>query len=316
MLIFFSLLAAIIPMFFYLLLIWKMDKHEREPLFFVIIHFLWGAFGAIVLGVAGHLLLLTFTGLAGNSSPTSEIIQTTIFAPFSEEIAKGLFLLWSVNSSKFDNITDGLVYGAAIGLGFGMTENFIYFVFYSDTIFPWVFIVLVRSLFSAVMHCIATATFGAFLAMAKLSKPFAKSVLPLIGLSLAMFFHFVWNLLVSVEGASLFGFLFMIFLIAFFILIFKLSVNNEMQIIEYELNEEALLGFFPSNHVRIISSNLRFRKGWIDEKIRALYSRTAIHLAFSKMKMKRSSEEYLHQRYLNEIKGHREIIRSLLYKEN
>ena len=100
--------------------------------------------------------------------------QWAVVAPFVEEITKGAFLLFTIRSNKFDNITDGIVYGGAIGLGFGMTENFLYFILYGNTLVNWITIVIIRTLFSAVMHCVATATFGAFLAYSKYKKTLVK----------------------------------------------------------------------------------------------------------------------------------------------
>jgi len=306
-----SILAAAIPILLYLILIWRMDKYEREPFLFVLIHFVWGALGAVIIGISGSFFLSLTTGLIGQNSKASLIIQSIIFAPFSEEIAKGIFLLYSINSKKFDNITDGLVYGAAIGLGFGMTENFIYFISFGATLFSWVHIVIVRSLFSAVMHCISTATFGAFLAIAKFSLPLGKNTLPFAGLSLAMFIHFMWNFTVSFEKTYLFGFLFMIFLILFFIMVFKISIKNEKKIIEQELLDESKLGLIPFMHIKILSSHLRFRKGWIDERIRKFYSRYAIRLAFSKNQSKKSKGS-LKEYYISEVEKNREAVHSLL----
>ncbi len=308
MLIYASLFAAVIPMLVYLILIWKMDKYEREPLVFVLAHFLWGAFGAIALGVIGNLMLGDMTGIKddGNGS----LIQTILFAPVSEEIAKGVFLLFSVTSRKFDNVTDGLVYGGAIGLGFGMTENFTYFISYGSSPIDWLFLVIIRTGFSAVMHCIATATFGAFLGLAKFSLSKIRSLYPVIGLLLAMFFHFMWNASVSFPNTFLYGFLFMIFLIASFFGIFRLSISYERKIIINELTEESNLQLLPKEHIPIISSHLRMRKGWIDERIRKQYFRSAIKLAFAKMQSKKSNG-YFRQHYLYEIENNRQTIKNL-----
>jgi len=283
-----SFLAALTPMLIYLVIIWRMDKYDREPIRFVVLHFLWGAFGAILFGILGSAILDNFTGITENGNLNNTLIQTIIFAPISEEIAKGIFLLWSVNSKKFDNITDGLVYGGAIGLGFGMTENFTYFITYGDTFSSWLYLVFVRSLFSAVMHMISTATFGAFLGMAKFNLKTIRSLLPVTGLLLAILFHFCWNLFVSFPSTFWFGFAFMMGLIIYFFLLFKYAIRKEKEIIENELLEESELLNFPKDHIKIISSPLRFRKGWVDEKIRKQYFRTAIRLAFKKMQSKNS----------------------------
>ncbi|MEW6195899.1 MAG: PrsW family intramembrane metalloprotease [Bacteroidota bacterium] len=303
-----SFFAAIIPMLTYLIFIWRMDKYEREPLTFVFVHFIWGAIGAIALGIVGSFMLTDISGVSEEYS--GMLIQTVIFAPVAEEIAKGIFLLFTINSRRFDNLTDGLVYGGAIGLGFGMTENFTYFISYGDTMIGWLFLVIIRSGFSAVMHCISTATFGAFLGVAKFTDSKYKAILPFIGLVLAIFYHFMWNLSVSFDETYLYGLLFMIVLITMFVLVFKYSVEHEKRIITKELYEESSFNIIPKEFIPIISSHLRLRKGWIDEAIRKQYFRTAIKLAFAKMKSKKA-RGYDQQYYLNEVDVNREILRSL-----
>jgi len=310
-----SFLAAVIPMLTYLVLIWKMDKYDREPIRFVLLHFFWGAIGAIILSIIGSFFLGGITTYAlGDNNPNS-IYHTIITAPITEEIAKGIFLIFTFRSKLFDNITDGLVYGGAIGLGFGMSENFIYFISYGDTLSTWIFLVIVRSGFSAVMHCISTAILGAFIGMTKfLISPFRR-LLPFFGLTVAIVIHFLWNLSVSFDGTYLFGFLFMLLLILAFFSFFKYSVKKEAKIIEDELKEESLLNIIPSQHIKIISSNLRFRKGWIEENIRKHYFRTAIGLAFNKMQS-RNSTGIQKQFYDYEVDRKRELIKAYLSGNN
>jgi protease PrsW len=306
-----SLLAALIPMILYLVLIWWMDKYDREPFLFLLGHFLWGAFGAVVLGIIASIVLSHFIGISGTESNSASLIRTILIAPVIEEISKGIFLLITVNSKKFDNITDGIIYGAAIGLGFGMTENFIYFLTYGDSFSSWLQLVLIRSLFSAVMHSISTASFGAFLAVAKFSSPAGKKFFPFAGLMIAMLIHFLWNGSVSFENTFFYGFIFMIFIVLIFFFVFRLSIRNEKDIVERELLEESKEGLIPQEHIIILSTRLRFRKGWIDEKIRKIYTRSAIRLAFSKNQFKNvkdGSKIY----YALEIEKNRETLRSLL----
>lgn len=306
-----SLFAAILPMLIYLVLIWWLDKYDREPMFFVFFHFLWGAFGAITLSLSGSMALNALTGVLGQTTNSSSIVQTIIFAPFIEEIAKGSLLLFTILSRKFDNITDGLVYGGAIGLGFGMTENFIYFLTYGNSLETWFQIVLIRSLFSAMMHCVSTGFFGALLAIARFSSKNMKISFPFLGLFIAMLIHFLWNAFVSVQNTFFYGFLFMFLLVLFFFMIFMICINNEKKIIERELLEESKMNIIPETHIKILSSHLRFRRGWIDESIRTHYSRFAIRLAFSKNQyklVKDSSKDY----YALEIQKYRNAVRSFL----
>jgi protease PrsW len=306
-----SFFAAIVPITLYLALIWLIDKFEKETLRFIAIHFIWGAVGAIILGISGSFILTFLTGLIGNTSNFGKFIGTIIFAPFSEELAKGFFLLYSINSDQFENITDGLVYGSAIGLGFGMTENFIYYIIFGTNLHSWLYMVAVRTLFSGLMHCISTGTFGVFLGKAKYSTGFIKYILPLAGLALAMLIHFMWNISVSFENIYFYGFLFMIALVVFFIIAFRFSLNQEQRIIERELLEESSFGLIPKSHVIILSSSRRFREGWIAENIRKSYSRFAVRLAFRKYQFRKcnSNLKYL---FALDIEKNREAVRSLL----
>lgn len=281
-----SLSAAVLPMLLYLFLIWRMDKYEPEPIKFVFIHFFWGAFGAIILSLVGTTIIGFATGITGQTELESTI-QTIFFAPLVEETAKGIFLIWTVNSKKFDNITDGIVYGTAIGLGFGMTENFLYFITYGDSASSWFYLVTVRSLFSAVMHAIATGIIGASFGIAKYSNSIIRLLLPFIALLLSIFIHFFWNATVSFNGTFFLGLLFIIVLIILFLAVIKLSIKNEKRLIERELSEEVTYGIIPENYLPILSTRLRLKKGWMDENTRKVFFRTAVHLAFCKIKFKK-----------------------------
>lgn len=308
-----SLLASILPMTLYLVMLWYMDKYEREPLSYVLLHFLWGALGAIFFGALGNYLISFLVIILSSSTISSTFLSNIIAAPIAEEISKALFLFYSFRSTKFDNFTDGLVYGGAIGLGFGMTENFIYFVSYGTTIEILIILILLRSFFSAVMHCISTSIFGASLGMVKFSSNSLKILFPVIGITLSILIHFMWNLSVNKSETLLFGFLFMVLLITFFVSIFIYSLKKEKEIIISELLEETQLDIIPASHVNIISSKLRFQKGWFDEQIRKKYFRTAINLAFNKVHYKNSKgiKKYF---YEIEIEKKRAILRELLSK--
>ncbi len=292
----YSFIAALIPTVGYSLLIWKMDKYDREPLSQIIIHFIWGAFGATILSVIfSPILLFPFTIVSSNAK-IIDLISTVLIAPGVEEFFKGLFLIYSINNKKFDNLTDGLVYGGAIGLGFGMTENFLYFITYGDTLNSWASLVVIRSGFSAVTHLLSTASFGAMLGLAKFSSKFFKYSLPIVGFSLALFIHAVWNFSVSFEFTYFFGFLFIIVSVIVFLVIFNLSLRSEINLILAELTEESEKGLIPLEHLTLISSKNIFNKNWIKNNIRNNYTKSLVSLAFRKAQLKNSSgkkKEYI-----------------------
>jgi RsiW-degrading membrane proteinase PrsW (M82 family) len=311
MLIILSAFAAIVPMSIYLVLIWKFDQYDREPFKLVLINYLWGALGAIVLALLGSLFFTTIASIFIKDSLQLSRFGAIVVAPIVEEITKGFFLLITISNKKFDNITDGIVYGGAIGLGFGMTENFLYFVSYGDSIANWIMLVIIRSLFSAVMHCVSTATLGALLGMAKFKSSPKKIFYAFIGLLIAMLIHSIWNSSLSYDRTAPIGFLFMIVSIIIFISSYIISIKGERKIIFNELKEESENGVIPESHLIILSSPQRERKGWLDERTRKTYIKAATTLAFRKVQLKNSngaSKAYFEM----DVENYRDFIKKLL----
>jgi protease PrsW len=311
MLIFSSAVAAVVPMLIYLTIIWRFDRYDREPFALLLKNYLWGALGAIVLAIIGSGIISGFLSFFIHSKETLHRTETIFIAPFVEEITKGIFLFITVRNIKFDNMTDGIVYGGAIGLGFGMTENFLYFIAYGSSVSEWLSIVAIRTLFSGVMHCVSTATFGAFLGYAKFKNSREKVFLTFLGICIAMFIHFAWNYSVSLESTALPGFLFMACTVIIFIIVYSVSVIREKKIIYNELKDEAKSGLLPESHLNILNSPKRNRSGWIDESIRKLYINAATTLAFRKMQLRNSngmSKDY----YEKDVEYYRKFVGDLL----
>ncbi len=300
-----------------------MDKYEREPFWLVLLNFFWGATGAIFLGVLGSIIFqipLNEVIRAVSDDNPGELMNLSgavITAPLIEESTKGIFLLLMSMSKRFDGGVDGAVLGGAIGLGFGMTENFMYFLLYGTTPVSWLMIVIIRTLFSAVMHCLSTATFGAFLGFAKFKPLIYKIILIPTGFLMAVFLHFAWNLSVSFEDTTLFGFVFLIIYLFVTFAIFQISVYFEGKTILKELQHEASLGLIPPdhlNHIPFISR--RFRYGWcpvgVDQRN---YVKTATTLALRKNQYK-NTKGNLQKSYLRDIENLRYNIQLMFYNAN
>ena len=259
-LLFLSVVAAGVPMVSYLLLMRWLDRYEREPLGLVIAAFAWGGVGAVLLSVIGSLILSLPIGIAADEK-TAMFLSVSIVAPLVEEPAKALILLLLYRSRQFDNATDGFVYGAAAGLGFGMSENFLYFASTaSQGVGAWFVVVIMRTLFTGLMHACATSMVGAALGWAKFStSPLRKLALPL-SLLAAMAMHALWNGLamapmVFEAGAALPLISFLLFPLEFIALfiVFQASLMSESSLIRRELLEEAALGTLPKDHVEHFS---------------------------------------------------------------
>ena len=281
MMIWLSAFASIIPMSLYLVFLRNMDKFEKEPLKLVIKHFIWGATGAIFFAVIGSEFLAFPLNSIFTEPSIRSLLMAVLVAPLVEETTKGVYLFKTAKGFAIDNITDGLVYGGAIGLGFGMTENFFYFLSASNSISSWVTTVVLRTTFSAVMHSIATASFGAFIAMRKFSNNRKRNLLPFIGFLIAILIHFLWNISVSFSFTSIFGYLFLLLVIAVFFIVFKLSLKNERQIIETELKDENI----PSTIITELLSITKNEKKRIDQSANKEYISLAVKLAFRKRQL-------------------------------
>src|SRR5690606_32033414 len=95
----------------------------------VVVAFLWGAIPAIVASLVGEILIGS-PMIEAPGSVAEAVVESALVAPLVEEFAKGLALyaIYRFLRREFDGVLDGLTYGALIGFGFAMTENFFYFV--------------------------------------------------------------------------------------------------------------------------------------------------------------------------------------------
>ncbi len=287
-----SLIGATLPMLVYLFFLWKFDKNEPEPIKFVLFHFLYGASFAIIIGIIGSKMFSFPLDFIFGKETTS-LLKVIIIAPIVEELAKALLLLKTIKNKNVDNLTDGLIYGAAIGLGFGMTENFLYFIFFSNSLATFLPIFIIRSGFSAVMHSLSTATIGGLMSLTKYSSRSKFIKTTIAGLIFAIFIHFIWNLSVSFSNTFLFGIVLMLFVILLFIVIYYLSIQFENKIIKKELANE-----IPQNLLILLTSVFKHKKGWFLKPYQNKFIKTATLLAFRKHQVEisdKNGELYIHE---------------------
>jgi protease PrsW len=307
-----SLLFAVVPVLLYLWAVWEMDRYDREPLGLLALNFLWGALGAIMFSVVFGLMLR-------EALSVSAFGETVIYAPVIEEITKGAFLLWTSRSRHFDNITDGIVYGMAIGLGFGMTENFLYFWRATSTD-EWVTRVVVRTLYTAVMHAMATGILGASVGVTKFQVVRWRWGMRVFGLLVAMTMHGLWNyysIKIDAGASDALGSVLILGSLFVIIVLVQISLFYENRLIIMELTEESRDGLFPAVHIDYVAhSSKRKMIGWLPPSIdRKQYCQLATRLAFRKSQYKRCDAS-LKETYLTEIEQVRREIRDILDAES
>ncbi len=312
---------SVVPMVFYMVLIWLMDRYEREPFWLVSLNFLWGATGAIMFGIIGSIIMglgvSEFIYQFANKTDANNlnnIAGAVLVAPMVEESTKGAFILLVALSRNFDGPVDGAVYGGSIGLGFGMTENFLYFLSYPTSYESLFFLIFIRTLFSALLHCCTQATFGAAIGFAKFRGWGVKLTIIPLGLFTAMFMHFTWNLTVSFESTALIGFVFMILCVLAIFTIFQFGVYHEGKMILRELIDESKNGVIPAEHLKYIPyTSRRYKRGWLQGKINQKdYVKAATRLALRKYQARKMTPS-VQKQYTREIENLRYKIQTMLY---
>ncbi|MGI5837152.1 MAG: PrsW family intramembrane metalloprotease [Chloroflexota bacterium] len=306
--------TAVVPALIYTFLLLQIDRYEREPTQVLLAAFLWGALIATVVASIFNELALAVLSPALGSELLGSLVTSVAVAPVVEETAKGLILLllaWRLRN-EFDDLVDGMVYGAFVGIGFAMSENIIYF----SEAFPTgelAAIFYVRVVLNGLAHAAYTALIGAGIGYAReLNTAAAKFFLPLVALIGAILFHASWNLLGSISigliggpsegGASFWLLAPLVVLILTGPLLAALAVmlgyawRREARVLTEYLEDEVAAGVLsPAVYSRITSPRARRRaevaafyrcglRCWLTLR---QFHQTATELAFAKWRVSR-----------------------------
>jgi protease PrsW len=120
-------LACLPTTAFGLFVVRRLDRNEKEPWRLVLVAFAWGAIVATSMVIWGESLwgaIAERTLVPGPGLDASNAFSAGLL----EELAKGIavLLLFLVMRNEFDDVVDGIVYGAAVGLGFNFMESIAY----------------------------------------------------------------------------------------------------------------------------------------------------------------------------------------------
>ncbi len=257
-----SLLAAVLPAVLYSVVIWWLDRYEKEPWGLLAATFVWGAVPAIFLSLTAELVLgIPFYAVFDEA--VGQVIEGSAIAPAVEEIAKGfaIFLIFLIFRREFDGVMDGIVYGALVGFGFGMTENVIYFLggLIEGGAMGLVMIIFLRTMVFGLNHGLFSSITGIGFGYASIAaKPWQRWLAPLMALGTAVLFHAVhntftslgvelcWPILISI--LSDWGGVFVIMVIIF------LAWDREKKLIVQELSSEMDAGILSQADYEIVAS--------------------------------------------------------------
>jgi len=234
----FGLILATLPVPVYVAVALWLDRFEAEPRRLLASAFLWGAAGAVFISMLANSFFEV--SLAGSIGEEAAVLAgSVISAPLVEEWAKGLllFAFFFGHRDEFDNVTDGIVYAAMVGLGFAMTENVLYYGnAVAEGIDSSLATFVVRGMLSPFAHPFFTAMTGIGLGLARETRVRSRKVLaPLAGFGAAMILHSVWNLAASTDTFFVVYFLVMVPIFCGVILLVAWSLRREGRIIRAHL---------------------------------------------------------------------------------
>jgi len=180
---FFFIAAIVLPLAIVLLL-WELNIPRNIPIFHVIGVFL---LGGLVNMAAAFFIRIVFENQLGD--------QAYILGPVSEDPTKvfAIFICLLIIKPKFNYILNGLLIGAAVGMGFEVFENIGFAVIYNYNL-P---LLIRRSITALGGHIPWAAMMGAGLAIAKgkdkLQAKHFVNVHFLKYFAIAYILHTVWN---------------------------------------------------------------------------------------------------------------------------
>ena len=187
---------SVIVSVLWFLYIYQKDVFEPEPLGKILRAVAWGAIPAVLFSYFLEAYIFFWAGI--------------VSAPLIEEACKGIYVYRMRKDPLLEGPMDGLVYGAAVAIGFEIVENLLY----SFSAEFGIELAAVRSI--AVGHILFTGLFGLMVGVAKIRGKRRMLVYGYIG---AVLMHFSWNMLVSVHWISYF------ILVPVFIIILKLLAD-------------------------------------------------------------------------------------------
>lgn len=180
-------LLALAPPAAFLVYILRHDRAEPEPPGFVVRMLLSGVVAVIPAAIAEGVLLES--GLFPDGGLLRAGLQSFLVIAPAEELVKFLaVLLFAWKSRNFNEPNDGIVYSAAVSIGFAMAENLLYVLEHG------LGTGIARALTAIPGHAFTGVLMGRCIGAARFSpRQGRRTGLLMAGLALAWFFHGLYD---------------------------------------------------------------------------------------------------------------------------
>ncbi|UCH90232.1 MAG: PrsW family intramembrane metalloprotease [Thermoplasmata archaeon] len=205
------ILLAFVPALLYVRWFRNLEQYEREPYTTLISVFAYGAFLAVFFAVlleyALYRVLMYEYELHEVLPFSTFLILVIIIAPISEEFIKPLGIVLRAKKDT-NEVEDGIIYGAACGLGFAATENLMYgsAALWAEGVTTASLLIAVRTISSTLLHASATAITGYGIGLWLVRKKPFSVIFPYF--IFAVLLHALFNLMAMTN--TIFGLIFAI----------------------------------------------------------------------------------------------------------
>lgn len=183
------ILVTIVPGLLWLLYFYRKDIYEPEPKSIVLRSFVLG----MAAVVAAALIETLFRDGLESARLSGDLLSLFLFSVLGiglveEGLKMGVVWLSAYRTPEFNEIMDGIIYGATVGLGFAALEN----LFYARTWGLWV--ALSRAVLTCLAHALFSGLAGYYMALARFN-PEKRTGFMLKGLFITSFWHGTYNFL-------------------------------------------------------------------------------------------------------------------------
>lgn len=157
------ILAAVAPAILLLIIFYKVDRYNPEPLKLLLFLYFLGMVSVIPVLIV-EIILSSLNIFRLFDTDLMNLYDALVVAGFTEELFKMLFvLIFAFNHKEYDEYLDGIIYCVFVSLGFATVENIMYVLQGSYTV------AIMRAILSVPAHMLFGVTMGYYMSLSKFS---------------------------------------------------------------------------------------------------------------------------------------------------
>ncbi len=178
------ILAAVAPAILLLIIFYKVDRYNKEPLKLLLFLYFMGMVSVIPVLIV-ETILSALNIFRFFDTDLMNLYDAMVVAGFTEELFKfGFVLLFAFRRKEFDEYLDGIIYCVFVSLGFATIENIFYVIEGSYSV------AIMRAVLSVPAHMLFGVTMGYYLSFSKFSlAQVNKTKYMLLALIVPIFIH-------------------------------------------------------------------------------------------------------------------------------